>query len=626
MHPQIQLPKPGKCPICFMDLIPMEDSGGDLGPRQLKMSQAAMALANIQTTPVARQTVTRNVRMVGKVEYDETRLAYITSWIPGRLDRLYVDYTGVRVNKGDHMVYLYSPELIVAQKELLQAWNQYQRVTDPRNREMVAANLKSVEEKLRLWGLLPEQIEKIKQQGETTDHVTIYSPVGGVVVHKNALEGDYVKEGSRIYTIADLSLVWVNLDAYESDLPWIRYGQEVEFTTESHPGEIFSGRVAFIDPVLTQKTRTVRVRVNVPNEDLRLKPGMFVRATLKSRLTGGGQVIDRDLAGKWISPMHPEIVKDGPGKCDVCGMDLVPAEELGFIATEETPEAPLVIPASAPLITGKRAVVYVKLPDREEPVFEGREVLLGNRAGDYYIVGAGLHEGELVVTEGNFKIDSALQIKAGPSMMNPEGGVAATGHHHGGGSTGAEAGHDEHAGHAPDKAMAQGHDVPAEFRLKLNPLYEAYVASVNALSEDDLSEARGAVRQVREAAEAVGSGGLEEHAREPFHKIRQEIVFSAYEVLDAKDIEAARGRFKKLSQAMIALAEGFGHAQPSPLHRAYCPMAFDNQGAAWLQAGDKLANPYFGHKMLRCGEMQKTFATAGASAAMKGSKSSTEGK
>ncbi len=438
MHPQIQLPKPGKCPICFMDLIPMEDSGGDLGPRQLKMSEAAMALANIRTTPVVRQVVTRNIRMVGKVEYDETRLAYITSWIPGRLDRLYVDYTGITVNKGDHMVYLYSPELIVAQKELLQAWNQYQRVTDPRNREMIAANLKSVEEKLRLWGLLPEQIEKIKQRGETTDHVTIYSPVGGVVVHKNALEGDYVKEGNRIYTIADLSLVWVNLDAYESDLPWIRYGQEVEFTADSHPGETFEGRVAFIDPVLNQKTRTVRVRVNMPNQDLRLKPGMFVRATLKSRLTGGGQVVAPDLAGKWISPMHPEIIKDSPGKCDVCGMDLVPAEELGFVAKQHTAEAPLVIPATAPLITGKRAVVYVKLPGREEPIFEGREVLLGNRAGDYYIVRAGLHEGDVVVTDGNFKIDSALQIKAAPSMMNPEGGVATTSHNHGGGSTGGE--------------------------------------------------------------------------------------------------------------------------------------------------------------------------------------------
>ncbi|GAF96407.1 unnamed protein product, partial [marine sediment metagenome] len=233
-----------------------------------------------------------------------------------------------------------------------------------------------------------------------------------------------VETGTKIYTIADLSQVWVQLDAYESDLAWLRYGQQVEFTTETYPGEIFKGRITFINPVLDEDTRTVKVRVNVPNPDQKLKPGMFVRAQVRSQLAAGGQVFDASLIGKWISPMHPEIVKDGPGKCDICGMDLVPAEELGYPIPKRAPEAPLVIPSTAPLITGKRAVVYVRLPDREEPTFEGREVLLGQRAGDHYIVRHGLKEGELVVTAGNFKIDSALEIKARPSMMNPEGGAA----------------------------------------------------------------------------------------------------------------------------------------------------------------------------------------------------------
>ncbi|NQT13182.1 MAG: efflux RND transporter periplasmic adaptor subunit, partial [Planctomycetes bacterium] len=415
MHPQITSPKPGKCAICFMDLIPLEeDTGGDLGPRQLKMSKTAMALAKIQTTRVERRLVAHEVRMQGKIDYDETRLVDSTAWIPGRLDRLFVDYTGVLVREGDHLFEIYSPKLVVAQDELLLALKALEQSV-PRTREEAANNLRLVEEKLRLWGLLDEQIEEIRKRGKASDRVTIYAPVGGIVIRKNANKGAYVQQGTPVYTIADLSLVWVYLDAYESDVAWLRYGQEVEFTTESYPGDVFKGRIAFIDPALTGKSRVVRVRVNVPNADSRLKPGMFVRAVVRSRLAAGGQVLDPVLAGKWICPMHPEIVKDGPSgdlatgatafrpdgeehehaheelpDCDVCGMDLVPARELGLVAPEEVPELPLVVPVTAPLQTGKRAVVYVKLPDREEPVFEGREVLLGHRAGDYYIVRHGL--------------------------------------------------------------------------------------------------------------------------------------------------------------------------------------------------------------------------------------------
>jgi Cu(I)/Ag(I) efflux system membrane fusion protein len=143
-------------------------------------------------------------------------------------------------------------------------------------------------------------------------------------------------------------------------------------------------------------------------------------------------VMDANMAGKWICPMHPSIVKTTVGQCDICGMDLVTTESLGYVSAKEPNEAPLVIPTSAPLITGKRAVVYVRLEGKEKPTFEGREIALGPRAGDYYLVKEGLAEGELVVTNGNFKIDSALQIQAKPSMMNPQGGVAPMGHQHGG--------------------------------------------------------------------------------------------------------------------------------------------------------------------------------------------------
>lgn len=433
MHPDIIRDKPGKCPKCGMDLIPQTiEATGGAGPRELVVSEEAAKLMEIETAVVGRKFVTVEVRMAGKIDFDETRVKNITAWVPGRIDRLYVDFTGISVKKGDHMVYLYSPQLISAQAELLQASKAVSNIkaeTSELVKRTTIAMLEAVREKLRLLGLTGEQIKQIETSGRTVTHLTIYSPIGGIVIHKNASEGMYVNTGTAIYTVADLSRLWVKLDAYESDLAWIRYGQEVEFTTEAHPGEIFKGRISFIDPVLNAKTRTVKLRVNADNREGKLKPEMFVRAVVRSKVAAGGRVMDPEMAGKWICPMHPDVVKTESGSCDICGMDLLTTESLGYVKVDTAKEAPLVIPASAALITGKRAVVYVQVPEKKKPTYEGREIVLGPRAGDYYIVKSGLHEGEIVVTKGNFKIDSALQIQAKPSMMSPKGGKAATGHH-----------------------------------------------------------------------------------------------------------------------------------------------------------------------------------------------------
>jgi len=431
MHPQIRQPKPGKCPICFMDLVPV-DSGGDVGAREITFSQDALKLMEIQTSPVERKFVEAQIRMVGKVDYDETRLKHITAWVPGRIDRLYVDFTGTQVIKGDHMVYLYSPELISAQAEFLQAAKSVQNIK-PDSSELIKrsirAMLEAASEKLRLLGLTEKQIETIEKTGQPTDYITIYAPIGGIVINKHVTEGTYVQTGTKVYTIADLSQLWVQLDAYESDMMWIRYGQEVEFTTEAYPGEVFKGQISFISPTVNPKTRTIKVRLNVSNPEEKLKPDMFVRAIVRSKIASGGKVMDADMAGKWICPMHPSVVKETTGKCDICQMNLVTTESLGYVKAELPDQAPLVIPATAALITGKRAVVYVRKPNAEKPTFEGREVVLGPRAGDYYLVKEGLTEGEVVVSKGNFKIDSALQIQAKPSMMSPQGQKVPMEHH-----------------------------------------------------------------------------------------------------------------------------------------------------------------------------------------------------
>ncbi|MBI4575135.1 MAG: efflux RND transporter periplasmic adaptor subunit, partial [Planctomycetes bacterium] len=425
MHPQVRLPGPGPCPLCGMDLVPVVSSAGGARtePRRLALSEAARRLAEVETVPVQRRIVEAEVRMVGKVDYDETRVRHITAWVPGRLDRLYVDYTGIAVRPGDHMAELYSPELLSTQEELVQAIRALERLDGSPSelvRRSTAATVEAARDKLRLLGLTADQVAEVEHRGSATDRVTIHAPAGGIVISKDAREGEYVQTGTRVYTIADLSRVWVRLDAYEQDLRLLRYGQAVRFTAEAWPGEPFDGRIAFIDPVLTDSTRTVKLRVNVENPHGRLRPGMFVHAAVRARVAEDGRVVDTSLAGRWVSPMHPEVVKDGPGTCDVCGMPLVRAEELGYVdEVAAGARPPLVIPVTAPLLTGRRAVVYVRVPDAAEPTYEGREVLLGGRAGDFYLVAGGLEEGEEVVVRGAFKIDSALQIEGRPSMMSP---------------------------------------------------------------------------------------------------------------------------------------------------------------------------------------------------------------
>lgn len=572
MHPQIQQPEPGDCPICGMDLIPLiNDSGADDGPRTLSMSESSRALAEIQTSVVKQDFPDADIRLVGKIQYDETLEKSLTARFPARIDELYVNFTGIRVQAGDHLARVYSPDLLSGQRELLTAYR-----ADPNSSITRAAR-----DKLRLWDLLPEQIEAIIKSGEAKDYFELKAPIGGVVVQKHVKEGDYVKTGEPLFKIVDLTHLWAYLDAYESDLPWLRYGQDVAFTVEAIPGITFHGRIAFIDPEVNAKTRTVPVRVNVPNPDGRLKPGMFIRSVVASRLAEKGKVYAPEFAGKWISPMHPEIVKDGPGQCDVCGMDLVPAEELGYVENS-TESAPLIVPTSAVLRTGKRAVVYVEKPNTERPTYEGREIVLGPRAGDYFIVAAGLDAGERVVTNGAFKIDSALQIQAKPSMMNPDGGGPAPGHNHGGSatSTSEESDHSQHAG-------MDMLDLSAEIAAQIIPPYLAMQA---ALAGDDLEAAKA---QAREIMEATGHSGA--------------LPALLHDMLAADSLDAFRKpHFETLSNALIAAAKANPAAFEGELIVMHCPMVYSDRGADWLQAQEPLQNPYFGAMMLKCGEIKET--------------------
>jgi len=580
MHPTVKQPKPGKCPICFMDLIPLDQGAAQEGERALAVSPAAAKLAEIRTSPVERRFVDVQVRMVGKVAYDESRLAHIAAWVSGRIDRLYVDYTGVPVKAGEHLVYLYSPDLYAAQEELLQALKVVKELRNSELKELrdtAQATVAAAREKLRLLGLTAEQIAQAERTGKAQDHVTIHAPVGGIVVHKNAVEGMYVQTGSRIYTIADLSRVWVKLDAYESDLPWVHYGQQVEFETEATPGRRFAGTVSFINPVLDDRTRTVTVRLNAENPAGLLKPGMFVRAVLRARVADDGRAIAPHLAGKWTCTMHPEVLDDGPGRCRVCQMPLVSTESLGIAGPDAEPRPPLVVPASAPLITGERALVYVQLPGTERPTFEAREIVLGPRAGDFYVVRAGqLIEGDLVVTQGNFKLDSELQIRAKASMMSatPRSGAP-----------------------PPAPAKPGRFETPEPFRQQLTALLDAYLAAWRALAADKAADPK----PIADALAVVDMKLLEGKAHEAWIGDQRRLQEAIGVFTRAEDITRQREAFDLLSQALPPALRRFGHLARKPIAEFRCPMAFNDRGATWLQDSDDLLNPYFGAAMLKCG-------------------------
>lgn len=552
MHPQIQQPDPGDCPICGMDLIPLEDdAGADEGPRVMSMSEASRALADIQTVPVVQDYPEAEIRLTGKLDYDETREKSLTARFPARIDELYVNFTGIRVKQGEHLAKVYSPELLTAQRELLTAHR-----VDPDSSITRAAR-----EKLRLWDLLPEQIESILESGEAKDHFVLKAPVGGIVADKKIKEGDYVETGEPLFRIVDLDVLWANLDAYESDLAWLRFGQEVTFTVQSFPGESFEGQIAFIEPEVDRKTRTTPVRVNVSNAGGKLKPGMFVRAVVASRLAEDGNVYAPEFAGKWISPMHPEVIKDEPGNCDVCGMALVPAEELGYVNDQEK-AAPLIIPASAVLRTGKRGVIYVEKADKDRPTYEGREITLGPRAGDFFIIKEGLDVGERVVTNGAFKIDSALQIQAKPSMMNPDNSESM----------------DTHAAH-----QAKTFEVPTEQAIQL---VEPYLALQAALAGDQLEAAKTALKSMMEISGHHG-----------------DLPDLIHEMLAADSLDGIRRpHFEILSNVLIKAIQSEPSVFPQELLIMHCPMVYDDRGADWLQASEPLLNPYFGAMMLKCGE------------------------
>lgn len=360
MHPQIRQDKPGKCPICAMDLIPLRKGGNQdesIDPATIQLSEEAAALADVETSRVSRENPVKTVRLYGKITPDERSLQSQTAHVSGRIENLLVDFTGETVYTGQTLATLYSPELFTAQQELLETIKMQQ-----------PALVQAAREKLHLWKMTDAQIADIEKSGAVSPLIEIKANTSGIVMSKRVSQGDYVSQGAVLFDVANLSKVWAVFDAFEVDLPFLNKGDLVEFTMQALPGKKYKGKIAFIDPIINPTTRTARVRVEVANTGMKLKPEMYATAEVNAPLKG---------------------YKDQ-----------------------------VIIPQTSILWTGKRAIVYVKQPDTSSPTFLMREVELGPSLGNSYVILTGLTEGEDIVTNGVYSIDASAQLEGKRSMMN----------------------------------------------------------------------------------------------------------------------------------------------------------------------------------------------------------------
>ncbi|MFD1162894.1 efflux RND transporter periplasmic adaptor subunit [Hwangdonia seohaensis] len=495
MHPQIMQPEPGDCPICGMDLIPAEAGADGLLADQFKLTENAMALANIQTTIVGNSETQANaIKLSGKIVENEEANAVQVSYFSGRIERLNVNFTGEDVRKGQLLATIYSPELYAAQQEL---------ITASALRETQPALYKAVRNKLKLWKLSENQINQIETSGKVQENVPVYATVSGTVSEKLAEEGDYVKQGQPLLKIANLKTVWANFDVYENQIDLFKKGQEVAIITKAYPNKKFTGKVDFIEPTLNTKTRTVTLRVVLNNQKDLFKPGMFVEGNIKGVSSGKNDV--------------------------------------------------LTVPATAVLWTGERSVVYLKT-NLDQPVFEMREITIGHKMGADYEVLEGLEQGDEIVSHGTFTIDAAAQLQGKKSMMNKDADKVMKGHEgHQGMSESASEDTKNHFN------LNERVSVSKVFQNQLKTVFNDYIQLKDALVEDDSKKVKAASRELMENLSKVDMALLkDDETHHHWMALEQEIKTAATFISNTSKIEAQRTSFKNLSLQLTNAIEVFG--------------------------------------------------------------------
>lgn len=528
MHPQIRQPEPGICPLCNMDLIPL-DASSNTDPTVLEMTSEAIKLADIQTTLIGRGSVAgKRLLLSGKVQPDERRAASQVAHVPGRIEQLYVTYTGENVRQGQPLARLYSPQLVNAQKELLEAIRFKGKDSDL---------AEAARTRIRFWKVPETLIQEVENSGKIQKEITVRADRNGVVMARKVSVGDYVEEGMPLFELMDLNRVWVLFEAYEADLANIRPGIPIQFTTPAAPGRTFAARVTFIDPLIDPESRTASVRAEIDNPGGWLKPEMFVKGELLS----------------------------------------VAQAQKG-----------LIVPKTAVLWTGKRSVVYVKVPNMAVPSFQYREVELGAPSGNGYLVESGLETGEEVVTNGAFVIDAAAQLNNQQSMMNRMVSVA---------------------GQAKPAAPDFRADIPAVFRKQWTAVIDAYLGLKDALVETNPKKSLPFAGQMLQRLNAVEGLTLSGEAARFWQQQSGGMKANLKNIDNSQDVEEQRRQFFFLSELVIQTAKAIGGGE-TMLYVQHCPMAFNNQGGDWISAQREIRNPYFGDQMLTCGVVKDSVTLA----------------
>ena len=373
MHPQILQSEPGQCPICGMDLVPME--GGDEaedapspGTAQgavVRIDPTVVQNMNVTTEVVDRRDIRRTIRTVGYLEYDEDRMVTVTTKYPGYVEKVYVNYLGQSVTKGDPLFEVYSPELVQTQQELLSAQRYVRQLAGAPDdaRQRAEALLEAAKQRLGYWDVSRRQVESLVESGEIVRTLTVQAPASGLIMKRmHGLEGMRIQPGMEVLHIAGLQTLWLEVEVYENQLPWIREGSRATVTFTYFPGETFTGRVRFVQPELSAKTRTVQLTLEVPNPGGRLRVGMYATVVFE-----------------------PVMVQDA-----------------------------VTVPSQAVLRTGERNVVVVALGEGR---FAPREVVLGPEGEGFVQVTEGLTPGDIIVTSSQFLIDSESNLREAVRKM-----------------------------------------------------------------------------------------------------------------------------------------------------------------------------------------------------------------
>lgn len=367
MHPQIRQGEAGICPICEMDLIPLDNNNITDEPTVLRMSEEAVKLAQVETYVIggdeSASTEQQIVQVDGTIELDERTIKSQTAHLPGRIEQMQVTFEGQYIKKGQKIATIYSTELLAASQELITADQYNERIEGLR-----AAAI----QKLKNWKITDQQIEAILSKNQAIETIDVFADHSGYVLNKKLSQGDYVNPGQALYTIGSTARLWLIFNAFESDLNSIKKGSKVKFTTPSVPNRSFTSTITYIDPLLNSTSRTATLRAEINNTGNLLKPGMLIQGTI-------------------IASENPKNREN---------------------------ESAVTVPSSSVLWTGDKSVVYVKVPDTKVPTFEFREVKLGSQMGDRVSILSGISMGDEVVVQGAFSVDAAAQLNNNFSMMN----------------------------------------------------------------------------------------------------------------------------------------------------------------------------------------------------------------